>query len=386
MSTNEDWFEDFTGEEEEYLFREYEVTSSPNDFNIKTLYDFIDSGVVKIPAFQRNFVWDIKRSSKLIESLIIGLPIPQIFLYEESKNSFLVIDGQQRLMSIYYFIKKRFPRKEKRIELRRIFDIEGSIPDSVLFDNDFFTDFNLLLTGQLPDRPNKLNKLNYSILGENKASFDLRTIRNVIIKQNLPEGDDSAMFEIFNRLNTGGVNLKPQEIRASMYHSSFYDMLYRINLNVNWRSIINKSEPDLNMGDIEILLRGFAMLIESENYKPSMTKFLNNFSKNTKSMSQDRIKYLEQLFYKFCDVAIQFGEGAFISKNNKVNISIFESIFCAMCKEAALKMSIEIRIPEKEKVFLLKENPEFAQAIQRDTASKKNVDLRMELANKVLFG
>lgn len=82
---------------------DYDISVSPNDFNLKTIFDFIDSGIVKIPGFQRNYVWDLKRASKLIESLLIGVPIPQIFLYEEKKNSFLVIDGQQRLMTIYYF-------------------------------------------------------------------------------------------------------------------------------------------------------------------------------------------------------------------------------------------------------------------------------------------
>ena len=72
---------------------DYDISVSPNDFNLKTLFDFIDSGIVKIPGFQRNYVWDLKRASKLIESLLIGVPIPQIFLYEEKKNSFLVIDG-----------------------------------------------------------------------------------------------------------------------------------------------------------------------------------------------------------------------------------------------------------------------------------------------------
>jgi uncharacterized protein with ParB-like and HNH nuclease domain len=70
----------------------------PNDFKL-TLFSFIESKAVKIPGFQRNYVWDIMRASKLIESPIIGLPIAQIFLYEEGRNSFLVIDGQQRLMS-----------------------------------------------------------------------------------------------------------------------------------------------------------------------------------------------------------------------------------------------------------------------------------------------
>lgn len=67
---------------------DYDISVSPNDFNLKTLFDFIDSGIVKIPGFQRNYVWDLKRASKLIESLLIGVPIPQIFLYEEKKNSF----------------------------------------------------------------------------------------------------------------------------------------------------------------------------------------------------------------------------------------------------------------------------------------------------------
>ena len=128
---------------------EYNITSSPNDFNTKTIFDFIESGIVKIPGFQRNYVWDIKRASKLIESIIMGLPIPQVFLYEKNKNDFLVIDGQQRLMTIYYFVKKRFPKQEKRIELRKVFDLQGKIPERILEDNNYFTDFNLKLT-ELP--------------------------------------------------------------------------------------------------------------------------------------------------------------------------------------------------------------------------------------------
>ncbi|HVA62416.1 MAG TPA: DUF262 domain-containing protein [Terriglobales bacterium] len=102
--------EDNEDNEEEYSPGQYEITAAPNDFNVATLYDFIKSGVVKIPGFQRHYVWDLGRASKLIESLLIGLPIPQIFLYEAGRNSFLVVDGQQRLMSLYYFREGRFPR------------------------------------------------------------------------------------------------------------------------------------------------------------------------------------------------------------------------------------------------------------------------------------
>lgn len=96
-------FEDEAGETGDFQIKEYDITASSNDFNMSTMFSFIESGAVKIPGFQRNYVWDIKRVSKLIESIIIGLPIPQIFLYEEARNKFLVIDGQQRFMSIYYF-------------------------------------------------------------------------------------------------------------------------------------------------------------------------------------------------------------------------------------------------------------------------------------------
>jgi Protein of unknown function DUF262 len=224
-----EWFEDYAEESDDLQIDEYDITASPNDFNVSTLYNFVESGAVRIPGFQRNFVWDKVRSSKLIESLILGIPVPQLFLYEQQRNRFLVIDGQQRLMSIYYFIKRRFPKRDKRSELRIIFDKEGKIPEDILHSDDFFEDFNLKLTEKLPNKANKFNGRNYSTLADYKTQLDLRPIRNIVIKQNAPAGDDSSVYEVFSRLNTGGINLRPQEIRTSMYHSEFYDMLYRIN-------------------------------------------------------------------------------------------------------------------------------------------------------------
>lgn len=99
----------------------------------------------------------------------------------------MVIDGQQRLMYLYYFIEQRFPKDEKRTTLRRIFEEHGKIPDNFLGDDNYFTKFNLQLPSTLPSQPNKLNRINYSTLDEYKIAFDLRTIRNFIIKQNFPE-------------------------------------------------------------------------------------------------------------------------------------------------------------------------------------------------------
>ena len=99
---NDIWFDDEAEQSEDFQIDEYDITAAPNDFNVLTLFNFIESGAVKIPGFQRNYVWDIARASKLIESLILGLPVPQIFLYEENRNSFLVIDGRYMQSSFVF--------------------------------------------------------------------------------------------------------------------------------------------------------------------------------------------------------------------------------------------------------------------------------------------
>ena len=117
---------------------EYDITSAPNDFNVMTITSFLETGSIILPPYQRNYTWDKRRASKLIKSLVLGLPVPQLFLYEEGKNRFAILDGQQRLMSVYFFRKKRFPRKEKRAELREIFAQKGVYPDSLLSDDKYF--------------------------------------------------------------------------------------------------------------------------------------------------------------------------------------------------------------------------------------------------------
>jgi uncharacterized protein with ParB-like and HNH nuclease domain len=383
--TIDHWFDDEDDlNNDDYQVREYEVTASPNDFNLLTLVNFVESGAIKIPGFQRNYVWDIKRASKLIESIIIGLPIPQIFLYEEGRNSFLVIDGQQRLMSIYYFWKGRFPKKEKRSELRRIFDEEGHIPPALLDSDDYFVKFKLQLPEQLPHHPNKLRGLTYQTLEDYQTTFNLRTIRNVIIKQNSPEGDDSAMFEIFNRLNSGGVNLKPQEIRTSLYHSKFYTLIYKLNTLPAWRNILGIDVPDLNMKDCEILLRGFAMLISGKDYTPSMTKFLNEFSRRMKTQTDERISYLEHLFKTFLDACSELPPKSFHGIQGRFNISIFESVFTAVCDGPFANQTLVDRKVQPELIAALKGDPQFMEAAQKAAADSSNVATRLRIAREKL--
>ena len=378
---------DYDVNEDDVNVTEYNISVAPNDFNIKTIFDFIEHGVVKIPAFQRNYVWDIKHASKLIESLLIGVPIPQVFLYEEKKNSFLVIDGQQRLMTIYYFMKKRFPRKDKRVELRQIFDQKHTIPDEILHDNQYFTDFNLVLPENLPDKKNRFNKKNYATLNdEDRISFELKTLRNIIVKQAAAGEDDSVVFEIFNRLNSGGVNLKPQEIRTSLFHSAFYDMLYRINLIEQWRYLLTNETPNINMKDVEIILRGFAMLVLHGEYKPSMNKFLNVFSRRAQGFKEEDILFYEHLFVQFCVMMSAFEDNSiFLTNKNRFNISVYEAVFTALCEEAYSAKDVSlIKETTIEKIKALKEDSEFLNASLQSTASSNNVAIRIKKAKEML--
>lgn len=383
---NGSWYEDDGDDESfDYPVGEYEITISPNDWNIATIVNFIDSGAVKIPGFQRNFVWDLKRASKLIESIIIGLPIPQIFLYEEGRNSFLVIDGQQRLMSIYYFTKQRFPRKEKRNELRRIFDEHGRIPDNIFADDAYFEKFNLNLPERLPEQRNKFKGRNYGTLDEYKLTFDLRTIRNVIVKQIAPKDDISAVYEIFNRLNTGGANLSPQEIRTSLYHSPFYDLLYRLNLKPAWRRVLGIEEPDLHMKDIEFLLRGFAMLETHAAYGSAMARFLNTFSKQARKFDEAGITYRSDLFDSFLASCARLEPDAFEGSSGRFSITLYESVFFAVCTQPFRNQELVAGTIDPATIQQLKNDPAFQAASQSRTTSASNVRTRLERSAAIIM-
>ncbi|NOY40697.1 MAG: DUF262 domain-containing protein [Planctomycetes bacterium] len=364
--------------------REYDITASPNDFNVKTINDFIESGAVSIPGFQRNYVWDLPRASKLIESIIIGLPIPQIFLYEQARNSFMVIDGQQRLMSLYYFIKGRFPRKEIRSKLREVFLEHGKIPDEVFQDDSYFQKFNLRLPVPEAGGENHLNGLSYATLGDLQTTFELRTIRNVIIKQTRPEDDDSSIYEIFNRLNSGGINLKPQEIRMALYHSDFYRMLAKLNHDPRWRTLLGVDAPDLHMKDMEILVRGYAMLLDSENYKPSLVRFINRFSRRAKEFSDERVNFLEIVGEKFLAISETLPEKMFFNrKTNRFSVPMFESAFVAACTSAIQEQDPSLVEISESKIELLHQDKEFIEATQLHTTGTTKVETRLRRAKEL---
>ena len=378
----ENWIDLGEEENETIQIDEYDLTSSPNDFNVKTIVDFIESGAVQIPDFQRNYVWDIKQASRLVESLIIGLPVPQVFLYEEGRNSFLVVDGQQRLMSIFYFTKGRFPRPEKRSELRRIVIQENSLPESILWNDEFFQPFNLRLPEISAGVANKFTGLNYQTLESYQTQFDLRTIRNVIVKQLRPDRGDSSMYEMFNRLNTGGVPLFPQEIRSSLFHSRFYNELFALNLLPAWRSLLNQSEADLHMRDVEILLRGIAMWKKGTEYKPSLVKFLNTYSKQARTYSDDEIEAIKSRVILFLGAIEPVPKEHFLTQRKRFGVSLFESVFSAVCTK--LETDPDWRV-DPDAIKKLSETPQFVTYSLEKTTSVVHVEGRLRLAKEILL-
>ena len=224
---------------------------------------------------------------------------------------------------------------------------------------------------------NKFHKVKFETLGEYKYTFEiLRTIRSVVIKQNEPD-DDSSIYEIFNRLNTGGQNLSPQEIRMSLFYSDFYKKLFEINNIPKWRTLLRQNKEDVHFKDIEILLRSFAMLFDYEKYSSPMNKFLNTFSKKANLFTDDLINYLQKLFVSFLDSCSNLEDNVFLTKTNQFSISLFESVFVATARPFfANKTIIDIKI-FKESIAKLKDDQSFISSNQCSVASKSNVSNRI---------
>jgi len=375
----------FEMKNEETSIISYDISVIPNDFNVMTINSLIESGVISMPAFQRNYVWDRKRASRFIESLMLGLPVPQIFLYQMERNKYSVIDGQQRLLTIYFFVKQRFPRSGKRTFLRKVFDENGNIPDNILSNNEYFQDFKLQFAKQENGAPHPLNNKKYHMLDvSQRSSFDLMPIRCMSIRQNKPE-DTGSIYEIFSRLNTGGLNLSPQEIRGCLYTSPFYDMLYSLNSNEKWRELVGKKEEDDKFRDVEVLLRSFALFYGEKSYTGSMVQFLNRFSKDAQKFDEDEVEKCKQVFENFLTVCETINPKEFLTKTGSFNVSLFDSVFVVIAKKI-ISSGVDAAKISSEAFDALKNDTSFKTAITHSTSHVDSVKSRLSLARKYLYG
>lgn len=365
---------------------EYDIVSTPRDLTPANIVEMVDAGLIDLPLFQRNYVWDQKKASKLIESLILGLPVPELFFYSEADDSsYKIIDGQQRLLTIYFFMKGRFPRNtQSRLEIRRSLNLGMPLED-VLKDDDNFFSFKLKLNEKEEQENSPLEGLTYQDLEkEVQVKFRLRRfLRTVVVRQNKPTDDSSSMFEIFTRLNTGGAPLNHQEVRASLYYCKFYEMMVIVNDNANWRKLLGNSEPDLHCNDIELILRSFALLEDFENYIPKMVSFLNKYSQKSRKFDKEKIMYLQDLFVSFIESCGKLSDKAFY-RNNRFSKVLFETVFATVCFNSYKNKELLMGKINSESFEKLKSDPEFIEYLQAGLAAQANVAGRLKRARQIL--
>ena len=276
--------EEATEIDESYYPVEYSISSYGADYPVDALVKRINNGTIYIPKFQRGYVWNIHRASRFIESLLLGLPVPAIFLSKEQEsNKMLVIDGQQRLRTLQFFYNGIFEPTDTTFKLRRV-------------------------------QP-RFSQATYKALEEDdRIRLDDSILHAIIINQEGPkEGADTApssVYHIFERLNTGGVLLHPQEIRTCIYHGQFVDLLEKLNENSDWRELFGSISS--RMRDRELILRFFAIYYCADSYSKPMKEFLTRFLAKHRNIKEDYAEELATVFRKttnICNAAL--GQKAF---------------------------------------------------------------------------
>jgi uncharacterized protein with ParB-like and HNH nuclease domain len=231
----------------------YEITSYGADYDVDGLVKRLKNGDIKVPAFQRGYVWPIKQASRFIESLLLGLPVPGIFLSREPEtNKLLVIDGQQRLTTIHAFFDGIFPSSKREFSL---VDVEAGFE----------------------------GKTYKTLADEHRRTLENSIIHATVVKQTDPQDDGSGIYKIFERLNSSGMLLSPQEIRTAIYGGTFSTLLSDLNKNAKWRAVFGPANK--RMRDQELILRFFALSQSQVPYARPMKTFLNNFMNANKSLS-----------------------------------------------------------------------------------------------------
>ena len=320
----------------------YEIMSFPTDFTVQVMYEKWQSGQLVIPEYQRRYVWNLPQASRLIESFLLGLPIPQVFLYRErSDPRLIVVDGHQRLGTIAHFYSGRFPDG-------REFRLKGV--------NSAWDDKN------------------YDSLNEDdRLTLDDATLRAIVIRQIQPN-DNSSVYEIFERLNTGGTQLNAMEIRRAIFHGGANDFLDRLNENPNWRALIGMPEQAPRFQDVELLLRSLALADNWRGYAKPMKKFISNYMDVLDKADAEQIEQLERRFAKACELVwSELGEKPFHLRQ-RLNMAAMDSVMaCSVELADSLKTGIGA---EYER---LRKNETFIEAVTHSTSDASVVQQRFQL-------
>jgi hypothetical protein len=348
--------EEETGDEEAYV--PYDITAYPSDLTLSGIHEMWHAGDLIVPDFQRNFVWTINQSSLLIESFLMGLPVPQMFVYVDESNRGLVIDGLQRMMSIVYYLDGYFG-DETIHGKKQVFRLLGLSEKSPFFKKTF-TD--------LEDAFQR--KLKNSVL------------RTINIRQLNPQGEKTSIYHIFERLNTGGTPLTPQEIRNCVFRGDFVQELRRLNQDKNWRKLIGKTTYDRHQKDVELILRVFALANGISRYEKPMKEFLNKtMLANQLGKSKEVLAFLT-LFPQICEIAVKnLPAKPFHLRGGRLNVSALDAVLATLINNAG-------RIPKDlaERYVKLKADKTFDQSTFFSTSDVAVVKDRFNLAKSYLIG
>ncbi len=281
----------------------YDIATYPSDFTLSGIVGMWKEGDIKIPNFQREYVWTIKQASLLMESFLLGLPVPPVFFYIDDKNKNLVIDGQQRILStVFYF--EGFFGSENLQGKRQVFRLQG-LNEKSPFYNKTFEDLD----------DSSQRKLKSTVL------------RAINIRQLSPIGEGTSAFHIFERLNTGGTPLKSQEIRNVVFRGHFVDILRELNQNAHWRQILGNNKINKHQVDVELVLRLFAFRNGSSDYEKPMKEFLNKAMKRNQSGDTKDVSDFRGYFPKVSEFIVQnLGEKPFHLRG-RLNTSALDSVF-----------------------------------------------------------
>ena len=348
--------EPVSSEDEDYISVpvDYRISTYPADFTLEVLHQKWKAGDFIIPDFQRAFVWKPAQSSRLIESFLVGLPVPPVFVYTDRiSEQFLIIDGQQRLKSIFYFFDGFFEKDAHGA--RQEFHLTGLHPES-RFAGKSFEEL------REPDR----RKLRNAVL------------RSFVVQQTDPD-DDTSKYHIFERLNTGGTFLANQEIRDCVYHGEFVEFLINLNEYTEWRKILGKPDADSRKRDVELLVRFLAMR-DISSYEKPMKDFLSKFMNKNKDASQSALKQSASVFRETCVRLLEsLGEKPFHLKAG-LNVATMDSVMVAFSKNLdQIPADIEPRYNK-----LLKDE-RFQVCISKGTTDVSIVRERFLKATDVLF-
>lgn len=348
----------------------FKISSWGADLSFRELIDrYNDDELVK-PELQRKYVWDKTEASRFVDSILLGLPVPSIFLAKTNDERMLIIDGYQRIMTIYDFV-------------RGIFSGDGKV-------------FKLSRSEKI--NPTWRGKA-FSELGDaEQRKIKNTTIHAIIFVQQHPEGDNTSLYQVFERINTSGRTLLPQEIRNCVYQGPFNTLLLDLNKNDTWRQLFGSEPEDARMRDVEYILRYFALgsnLYQQETKERiSLKKFLNQYMGTKRHINDEGADNLRERFERTIGFLIaNIGPQAFhnISTKNperlvpKFSPTIFDSVMVATDRLLNQGKDIAVHDLESKRRALLADE-EYRRVISKETMKKDSINTRVRLVICRMYG